>query len=736
MPGVRTSRHQLTLGLAVAVALAVTSGTLAAGPAGAAPVAVSAATQSVQQDVVPFPKDAYIMGAGPTGFLSVQTGTGLTYRWTRYADGATTVLPSRHTPSMRTDTIAKLDGTVVTLYDMATGADPVVVDLGPLGYTDARSTRSTLVATKANASGGREVHVISNLRGSPVDDKVTGLPEDAVVTRLDVDSPDTAVVLYSGTVDGTVKTRAAVVDLATHAVVEEWDTERVTTGSDTALSATHIAWVEKPTDTTATLVTVRRDTGETQRLPLGDAGGTPVELVGDWVTYGQIGGYKANTPHPLHALTARSLTTGATVKLLDDITNAAPGPDGTQMVRGGTLEHGEGLYRIAAGPEGAPVAELVASTGEPTALELVDQSVPQVLDFDPAPAPVAMNWKLSRIKANVRVEVVHTTTKKSWKSRAYFSDDRFRVNWNGKFSDGSTAHNGEYTWRVIAEPFNGIGPVLEKTGTFQVIRKPAAHDFNTNGSADLLERNGNGELFLHDGSSRSAYAPAWDEQAPTRIGTGGWNAYDRLLAPGNLAGSPVPDVVARDKSGTLWLYTGTGYALAPRVKIGGGWQIYNEVTGGSDLDGDGRPDLLATDKTGDLWLYKGTGNATTPFAPRQKTGHGWGIYNKIVATGDIGGGTAGDLVARDTAGVTWLYLGKGDGTFAPRTRIAGDWSWLATVFAAGDVDRDGHPDLLGTTSTGGYRYFIKGTGSWRTPFLEPAFVSYGGVLGPGPVTLF
>ncbi|MFF3838290.1 hypothetical protein [Streptomyces sp. NPDC001930] len=83
---------------------------------------------------------------------------------------------------------------------------------------------------------------------------------------------------------------------------------------------------------------------------------------------------------------------------------------------------------------------------------------------------------------------------------------------------------------------------------------------------------------------------------------------------------------------------------------------------------------MATDKSGDLWLYQATGNAKAPFTTRKRIGGGWSVYNRITATGNIGGSPAGDLVARGTSGVLWLYLGKADGTFAGRTRIGGGWN--------------------------------------------------------------
>ncbi|MFI8186554.1 FG-GAP repeat domain-containing protein [Actinacidiphila glaucinigra] len=91
------------------------------------------------------------------------------------------------------------------------------------------------------------------------------------------------------------------------------------------------------------------------------------------------------------------------------------------------------------------------------------------------------------------------------------------------------------------------------------------------------------------------------------------------------------DLVARDASGVLWLYKGTGSArFASRVKIGSGWGIYNQLAAGADLNDDGKPDLVARDASGVLWLYKGTGAATAPFAKRSKIGGGWNIYNTIL----------------------------------------------------------------------------------------------------------
>ncbi|MFJ2407518.1 FG-GAP-like repeat-containing protein, partial [Streptomyces xanthochromogenes] len=60
------------------------------------------------------------------------------------------------------------------------------------------------------------------------------------------------------------------------------------------------------------------------------------------------------------------------------------------------------------------------------------------------------------------------------------------------------------------------------------------------------------------------------------------------------------------------------------------WQIYNTLVGFGDLTGDGRADLLARDASGGLWLYRGTGNPAAPFATRVQVGTNWQIYNTLV----------------------------------------------------------------------------------------------------------
>ncbi|MFD3332841.1 FG-GAP repeat domain-containing protein [Streptomyces sp. NPDC058700] len=746
MPHARMPRRRLAL--AVTAALAVTVGTLTAVPAVAATGAVAPAEQTqAQQTALTLLPGSLVLGNGPSGFLTRRTeGTQYAYAWTRYADGVTTTLPataptSRYAGTLGSDHVVKSEGAVHTLYDMATGADPVVIDTSSLG-TSAQFVRlagTTLVMRVTRPDGRADVHLVTKAAGALVDRVVTGLPADASVRRYEMSTPDTLALLYTGTVDGVTGSRVALVNVATATIVEDRAAPGAGLSGDVSVSATHLAWAEKSSsDSSATLAVARRGQPEVQRIPLG-TGTMVTELMGDWVTYAVAGGTTASVPNPLHALTARSLADGRTVKLIDTVDSTPRAEaDGSLLVQGGTVEHGQGLYRIAPGADGTPTATLVAGTGLPIVLQLTGQTVPDTFDFRTSDGDGYLTWQFAaHTGAKVAVELTHTATGKQWTSTATVnSAGRGLAYWTGLFDDHTTATNGAYTWKMTATPTNGIGAPVERSGTLTVDSGQAPHGFSDTGSPDLIVREG-GFLFVYDGRQALQHG-AQTELKETIIGAG-WDAYDQIVTPGNVAGARYADLVARDKNGALWLHTGTGKtAFSERTKIGGGWQIYNKLTAGGDLDGDARPDLVATDTAGDLWLYKGTGSATAPFAPRVKIGNGWGIYNKIVATGNIGGGTAGDLVARDTAGDLWLYLGNGDGTFAARTRIGGGWNTYDEIIAIGDADRDGRPDLLanGPDGRNDELALYSGTGDWKVPFAARSWLYAAPPLTGSQKTLF
>ncbi|MFJ3817192.1 FG-GAP repeat domain-containing protein [Streptomyces sp. NPDC090056] len=223
-----------------------------------------------------------------------------------------------------------------------------------------------------------------------------------------------------------------------------------------------------------------------------------------------------------------------------------------------------------------------------------------------------------------------------------------------------------------------LSPLKELPYSFTEAKPSAA----TRGHGDLITRDASGTLWYYDRQNSD------DTPYATRVRIGpGWNAYDRITGAGDLDRDGFADLVARDKSGILWFYGGTGRLtdnnrLKARVRVGGGWQAYDRLAGGADLSGDGRADLLARDKAGILWLYKGTGSATVPYATRIRIGGGWQVYDQLVVTGDLTDDGRPDAVARDKTGTLWLYKGTGSATapFATRTPVGGGWNTYNQLF--------------------------------------------------------
>ncbi|XIE79159.1 hypothetical protein AB6O49_16165 [Streptomyces sp. SBR177] len=216
------------------------------------------------------------------------------------------------------------------------------------------------------------------------------------------------------------------------------------------------------------------------------------------------------------------------------------------------------MYRIAAGGDDALKAELIAATGEPTEVVATASTVPPaVLDLDRANG-FTFRWTLSREVSTAKLTVRHVRTGKTHTMTAALSGSTPVFSWVDD-NWAEDAPNGDYTWSMTGTPANGIGPDVTAGGTFKVVRKAQPHDFNDNGSPDLLSRDSAGRLWRTDLFYRPTDARRGVNEAGTRTYLGsGWGIYDRIEAAGNLGGTPVGDLLARDKSGVLWLHQGTG----------------------------------------------------------------------------------------------------------------------------------------------------------------------------------
>ncbi|MER5311150.1 VCBS repeat-containing protein [Streptomyces sp. NPDC002773] len=186
--------------------------------------------------------------------------------------------------------------------------------------------------------------------------------------------------------------------------------------------------------------------------------------------------------------------------------------------------------------------------------------------------------------------------------------------------------------------------------------------------------------------------------------------------PGTLPGGPAPN------GDYVWeLDAKPLNGIGPDLRKTGTFKVTRKA-GLHDYDDNGAPDLLSRDASGRLWLDEVRKTASSPdywSLESKLLGPGWNAYNQIEAVGNVAGAAPADLVARDTAGILWLYLGKGDGTFAGRTRIGSGWNAYNKITGGSDLNGDGWADLIATDAAG-LLWTYQGTGSWSAPFRTRA----------------
>ena len=234
-----------------------------------------------------------------------------------------------------------------------------------------------------------------------------------------------------------------------------------------------------------------------------------------------------------------------------------------------------------------------------------------------------------------------------------------------------------------------------------------SQDWTGDGHPDVVVADSAGRLWAYRGTGSGGFS------GRLQVGTG-WSGYDSIAVVGDLDGDGHADLVARHRTtGDLFLYPGDGTGLTrPARRIGGGWGVFSQVLAVGDWTSDGAPDLLAlrrSDMT--LWLYPGDGHGG--FGTARQIGSGWQTRTALTAVGDLNGDGHNDVVARDVrTGALWLYRGSGTGGFAGYEQIGTGWNALTAFVGPGDWDGDGRSDLLARTASGDLLLY-RGNGAGR-----------------------
>ena len=266
---------------------------------------------------------------------------------------------------------------------------------------------------------------------------------------------------------------------------------------------------------------------------------------------------------------------------------------------------------------------------------------------------------------------------------------------------------GIVSWGVQDCVEKGAYSVFTKVSTYVGAAYPRLDDTNVSGDhkADLWVRNAATRTGYSKNSTGTSFA--------ARESWGDWTGADVVLQT-DLDRDGYQDLVHRRGSDgdVFWThYVRSSNSWSTR-RLADDWRTRTRIVTPGDVTGDYLPDLLSVDSAGVLWIYPGRGDGS--FATRVKVGSGWNQYNSVRGHGDFTGDGRADLIARaKSSGDVYLYKGTGKaGTaaFSGRIKVR---TWSSTTYnafdAVGDVTGDGRADFLARTP-GGTLYLYKGTG--------------------------
>lgn len=157
--------------------------------------------------------------------------------------------------------------------------------------------------------------------------------------------------------------------------------------------------------------------------------------------------------------------------------------------------------------------------------------------------------------------------------------------------------------------------------------------------------------------------------------------------------------------------------------------VYN-ATAVVDVSGDGIADLLATTPDGKLWYYPnnfGTNPDGTPFTTKKLVGSGWQGFNHVTA-GDLNQDGHADILATKPDGTLWYYQNSqnSDDPYTTGTQIGYGFQQYNRILAA-DVSGDGAADLIAVKPDGTLWFYPNNstTNPNHTPFTTANQIGYG-----------
>jgi hypothetical protein len=199
---------------------------------------------------------------------------------------------------------------------------------------------------------------------------------------------------------------------------------------------------------------------------------------------------------------------------------------------------------------------------------------------------------------------------------------------------------------------------------FTGLKELFVSDWDRDGVFDLISQRTDGALLVYPGRQTGGFG------SPGVLGHG-WQSLN--IAVGNwCANNRLPQIVAMDASGGLWLYKNAGMTyIRSQAAIGTGNKALRLSM--VDYNADGFQDLLTVEPTGSLRLYRGTGLATPRQEARPIVGAAWTDYSGLRSLKGVTGANTTGIAGLGTNGVL-EYWDLTSGRLTTPVAVGGGWS--------------------------------------------------------------
>jgi hypothetical protein len=264
--------------------------------------------------------------------------------------------------------------------------------------------------------------------------------------------------------------------------------------------------------------------------------------------------------------------------------------------------------------------------------------------------------------------------------------------------------------------FNLTNPLgsVSFAGSFQFTGVLQALDVNGDGILDLM-------LSSNDGLQVAIGKPGLTFSTPVPYAAGTTTATNYVTDVfSDLDGDGHPDFVSTGPHSVYISYGSASGAFSAPVLNTVGTNLYTSTT--ADFDGDGLPDVLTIGIPGiNVLQGKGDGTFAAPVPVSLPSGYSLtssSYANSVLLTGDFNGDGKKDfLVPVGVFSSNLLFLGNGDGSFAPGTTVSAQ-TLPSTVGSTGgsvvaDVNGDRKDDIVQVQKTSISVYLSQGDGTFR-----------------------